>query len=185
MILLAVLALSLIVALARGGRFSQLEHWQPLHGWLPGLALLIQVLVVVLHPPSSGAVVALLGLSLALLLTFTILNRRLPGMTLLGLGLALNLAAIAANGGWMPVSPAALERAGLHQLAALPEGSLLQGSKDILLKAEHARLWWLGDIIPLPPPIAVVLSVGDLLAAAGGGWFWQRAMFPRPATDSK
>ncbi len=180
MILLAALALSFIVALARGGRLSTLEHWLPVHGWLPGLALLIQVLVVALHPPASGVIVALLGTSLVLLLTFVILNLGLPGMALLGSGLALNLVAIAANGGWMPVNPGALEHAGLHALASLPQGSLLEGSKDILLEAEHARLWWLGDIIPLPPPISVVLSLGDLLVAAGGAWFWQKALFPRP-----
>ncbi len=183
MILLPILALSILVGLARGGRFANLERWQPRWGLLAGLALALQVGVVVL-PLDNALVRALLLVSLGLLVTFVGVNHRLPGVPLLAVGLVLNLVAMAVNHGLMPVSSAALARAGQVELAGLPEGTLLEGSKDVLLQPEHARLWWLGDVISFRPPIAVVLSVGDLLVAAGGAWFLQRGLFP-PGTVSR
>ena len=177
MILLVALAVSILLALVRGGRFDHLGLWQPKQGFLVGLALATQISLVLLHLESHHLIIALLVASLVFLAFFVAVNRRLPGMMILGVGLALNIIAMAINGGFMPVSPNALARAGLQALASLPEGSLLEGSKDILLQPEHARLWWLGDIIPLPPPISVVLSIGDLAVAAGGAWYFQKAMF--------
>jgi len=177
MILLVILAASLLLALARGGRFENLQYWQPRWGFLAGLALIVQIGLVFLQPESHYLIVALLVASLASLAVFVVANRKLPGMVLLSIGLALNVIVVIANGGFMPVSPGALDRAGLQALAGLPEGTLLEGSKDVLLQSEHARLWWLGDIIPLPAPISVVLSIGDLAVAAGGAWYLQKAMF--------
>ncbi|MEN6479221.1 MAG: DUF5317 domain-containing protein [Anaerolineales bacterium] len=173
------------MALIRGGRFRNLASWAPRWGYLVALALVIQVGVVYLQPESQPLIIALFALSLTLLATFVVANRRLPGMMLLGVGLALNVVAMAANGGFMPVSPGALVHAGLGSLASLPEGSLLEGSKDILIWPEHARLWWLGDVIPLPPPISVVLSIGDLVVGAGGAWYLQVAMVSRERDGSR
>lgn len=185
MVLLVILVASALVALIRGGRFRNLALWVPQRGYLVGLALAIQIGVVYLQPRSQPLIVALFALSLTLLATFVVANYRLPGMLLLGAGLALNIVAMAVNGGFMPVSPSALAHAGLGSLASLPEGSLLEGSKDILVWPEHARLWWLGDIIPLPPPISVVLSIGDLAVGAGGAWYLQVAMVSRERDRSR
>jgi hypothetical protein len=106
----------------------------------------------------------------AMLLAFVIVNRRIPGIALVGLGLALNAAVMAANGGLMPVAPETLARAGLLHLASQPTtGARLLGAKDILLPREQTRLWCLGDalVIPLPAPLGAVVSVGDVVLAVG------------------
>jgi len=179
MVLLASLAVSIAVAFIRGGRLTHLEEWPPRWGGLAAAALMLQVGVVLLNPQPLWVNQALIASSIVILLAFAFVNRRLPGFSLLAVGIVANAVAMAANGGRMPVSPDALVRAGLGSLAQLPQGTLLEGSKDILLRPEDANLWWLGDVIPIPPPVSVVLSGGDLVVAAGGAWYWQRALFPR------
>ena len=141
----------------------------------------MQVGVVLLSPQPPWIGQALIIGSIVILLVFAYVNRTLPGFPLLAVGIAANALAMMVNGGRMPVSPDALLRAGLAPLAQLPQGALLEGSKDILLRSEDAHLWWLGDVIPIPPPVSVVLSGGDLAVAAGGAWYWQRALFQRDA----
>jgi hypothetical protein len=143
------------------------------------LALQLGVVLLSPHPLWIGK--TLIVGSIVTLLVFAYVNRTLPGFPLLAVGVAVNALAMAVNGGRMPVSPDALLRAGLDPLAQLPQGSLLEGSKDILLRPENANLWWLGDIIPIPPPVSVVLSGGDLAVAAGGAWYWQQALFQKDA----
>lgn len=115
---------------------------------------------------------ALLPLSLLGFLTFVWLNRRLPGMPVLLIGLLLNLAVIAANGGWMPVSPATASQ--------LPGGSppdtAAAGSrvddKSILLEPEDTRLEFLADrfLLPQVRGYRAAVSLGDLFIAAGAFW---------------
>ena len=120
------------------------------------MALAMQMGAVLLSPRPLWIGQALIIGSIVILLVFAYVNRTLPGFSLLAAGIAANALAMAANGGRMPVSPDALLRAGLDSLAQLPQGSLLEGSKDILLRPEDAHLWWLGDVIPIPPPVSVV-----------------------------
>lgn len=60
----------------------------------------------------------------------------------------------------MPAHPAALARAGLE----LPADQFLNSGP-----VEDARLWFLGDVFPLPGPdwLHTVFSVGDVLLFAG------------------
>ena len=92
----------------------------------------------------------------ALSVAFLWCNRHLPGALLLGLGTALNLAAIVANGGTMPASESAWRTAGLPTLTNQFENSNVTHS---------ARLPWLGDVFAIPKgwPLANVFSVGDVL----------------------
>jgi len=177
-ILLASLVLSLLIGLARGGHLANVVQWCPRWGWVAVLALLMQVAAVVLA--NSGWISQLLlSGAIAALLVFAFANRMLPGFLLLALGIAANALAAVVNAGRVPVSPEALAQAGLGHLAQMPQGTLVEGSKDVILSHARARLWWLGDVIPIPPPLSVVLSIGDLAVAAGCAWYWQKALFAR------
>jgi Family of unknown function (DUF5317) len=88
-------------------------------------------------------------------------NLSLPYIWLVALGGALNLAAILANGGVMPASPAALERAGLD----MKPGEFTNSDA-----VEDPQLGFLGDVLAIPAgvPGANVFSVGDVLLLLGG-----------------
>jgi hypothetical protein len=89
-----------------------------------------------------------------------ILNRRVPGLVVLGAGGALNLLAIAANHGVMPASPAALRAAGV---APAPGEFTNSGA------LAHPHLLPLGDVFATPAgmPLHNVFSVGDVLILLG------------------
>ena len=88
-------------------------------------------------------------------------NLRQPGMALVALGSLANLAAIGANGGFMPASAEALATAGL------PPGDHLNS-----IVVANPALRPLTDIYAIPAdlPMANVFSVGDVLIALGIIW---------------
>jgi hypothetical protein len=98
------------------------------------------------------------------------LNRHLPGMGVVLVGVSCNLLAIAANRGYMPISPEALSRirAG-SAVAQMSLGSVVVGSKDVLLLRQQAPFWILGDILVIPEPFPqpTAMSIGDVLLAVG------------------
>ncbi len=173
MILLLALVLSIVLAYLLGGRLSRLAAL-PVRGTGLALAALgIQVtLIYVIFPDQlQGLVrVVLLAFSYLLLALFVWWNRRLPGMWILGAGLAANWLVILVNGGYMPVTYEALVAAGKgHLVSSADIGTFVYGSKDILLPLEATRLWFLSDIFVIPPPFPIpsVFSVGDALIAVG------------------
>ena len=85
-------------------------------------------------------------------------NLAIPGIPIVALGAACNLAAILANGGRMPADPAALATAGLE----------VTGSTNSVVVADPV-LWPLTDIFAIPAwvPGANVFSIGDVLIAVG------------------
>jgi hypothetical protein len=184
-ILLWALVLSVIVALVRGGKFSRLGEVTFRYGWLALVALALQVMVIYFPLPMAegflGKHTLLLLSSYALLIVVAVLNRSIPGLPLVGLGLALNLLVVLANGGFMPVTLEALRQAGLAQLAlGLEPGSRLVATKDIILPRHDTRLWILSDIFVIPPPLPIntIFSLGDFFLAFGAFVFFQRAMLP-------
>jgi hypothetical protein len=110
-----------------------------------------------------------------LLLIFAAVNWHQVGFWLLGLGLALNLAVISLNGGWMPISP---ETIGLLAPNAAPGsweiGKQLGTTKDKVIKQEDIRLEILSDrfVLPRQTNYRIVFSIGDALIAAGIIWFF-------------
>jgi len=141
--------------------------------WLAFLAFLPQFIVLYL-PQARGRAsdwlsAACLLSSLLCFLGFAWLNRRLPGMSILLIGLTLNLAVIAFNGGFMPISPqTAGQLVSENALADLQPGSRF-GTKDILILPEHTRLEWLADRFLPPAWVAyrVAFSLGDVFIALG------------------
>jgi hypothetical protein len=139
------------------------------------LAFLPQALI--FFVPQTGRLVSqqwaalILPISLGVLVVFFWFNRRLQGFGLLGLGLLLNLAVIAANGGLMPISPETLRAVHGSQIDPVI-GSHAVGSKNIVLPVEETRLEWLGDRFTVPDrlPIQFAYSLGDLFLAVGAFW---------------
>lgn len=173
MILLLALALAVVWALLQGGQLSRFQSL-PLRGYgLALAALLVQVLVVYVRLPfdMDGVVrVLLLAFSYMLLVGFVWLNRQLPGMWVVGIGLLANWVVILANGGYMPITYEALMAVGRsHLVTTLASGTPVLSSKDILLTVAETRLWFLSDIFVIPPPFPVpsVFSAGDAVIAVG------------------
>jgi hypothetical protein len=120
---------------------------------------------------------AVLSLSFVLLVTFALINLRVPGMVFIMLGVLANFVVIAANGG-MPVSADALRDSGQHAVLAQMRES--EADKHHLLTDDDS-LTFLGDIIGVPPPIARAISIGDVIISLGLIWFMASSM-RRPDT---
>ncbi len=86
------------------------------------------------------------------------------GTLVIGAGGLLNLTAIAANGGVMPASPAALKASGWH-----PSPGHFANSAAV----DHPRLGFIGDVFATPPwlPLHSVFSVGDVVIVVGVALF--------------
>ena len=127
---------------------------------VPGLvaaALVLQILVITVFPgPRTTLRLAAYLSSYALAVVFLFLNRRIPGLWLIGTGALLNLLAIGANAGVMPATRDALATAGV-----VPPGEVFANAAYV----EHARLWFLGDVFAVPSswPVSNVFSVGDVI----------------------
>ncbi|MGH2450014.1 MAG: DUF5317 family protein [Candidatus Limnocylindria bacterium] len=137
-----------------GGRASRLAELRV--AWWPLLAGAIAARLGAVALGDLALAAYLLGF--AGIVAVAARNFRLPGMTLIAAGSALNLLVIALNGA-MPVDPAALSAAGTV-MPADPLHEPMDGD---------TRLGFLGDVIPIPV-VRLVYSVGDVLIAAGGFW---------------
>ena len=158
--LLVVTALALLVTVPlAGGRLSALADVRPRAIWAVLLAAAIQVAITQIAGGSHLLHVALHVFSYVLDAYFVFANRHLKGVPLVALGAALNVLAIAANGGVMPASASAVRISGIAERAGFDNSAALA----------HAHLAFLGDIIPVPGPwpIGNVLSIGDLIIFVG------------------
>ncbi len=148
--------------------------WLVLVGFIPQLIIAYLPATHFLVP--NWLAVTSLSASLVAFLAFVWINRRLPGMPVLLAGLMLNLIVMAANGGWMPITPdiaSQLRGEDVSQHFALGERF---GQKDILLAPQDIRFGLLADRF-LPPawfPYKVAFSAGDILIAAGAFWLLAR-----------
>ncbi len=189
MILLSALFLGLLVGLGRA-RWRQRAYRVPELRliWLAIVAFVPQLIAAYL-PSTRGSLPDWLGAllvsaSLVLFLAFIWFNRRVPGMPVLFAGMALNLAVMLANGGWMPISPETASR--LPGGGSITSSNLGErfGQKDVLLLPRDTHLPYLSDRFLLPDwfPYHVAFSPGDILIAIGA--FWILAGSP-PDSDEK
>ena len=174
-LLLASIGLATITAWMRRGKLSRLGDVTFRLWWvIPLMAILQSILIRLTHPPNRlewwRLRPLMMTISYIILWAVVWLNRQLPGMTMVLVGTALNLLAIAANGGYMPISPDALARiaAGLTAYQ-VPLGNVVLGSKDVLLSPPQSLFWMLGDILVVPEPFPwpTAMSIGDLFLAVG------------------
>lgn len=169
----------LLVAMAIGyiahGSLRQLGQLRFRSSWLVLAALVAQLVAGVAAGPAYQWG---LGLSVLLIGAFLTRNRGVRGMGLVALGLLLNAVVVGANGA-MPVSADASGRAGLSTQR------LLAGTDPRhQLAGPDTQLRWLGDVIPVLLPLhPQVISVGDLLVAAGLGQLIVVAMTRRREPD--
>ncbi|HNB50641.1 MAG TPA: DUF5317 family protein [Anaerolineales bacterium] len=144
------------------------------HSWIIFATLIPQILIFQIPSisqfiPLPIAKGILIGSFLGLLV-FVWLNRKLPGLTILGLGAALNLLVIFFNRGLMPISP---DNASYVHPSTPPEawslGERLGTGKDVVLMAEDTRLAFLSDRFRLPlwMPYRAAYSLGDIFIALG------------------
>ena len=146
----------------------------PVRG-LPLLGAAVAMALLALAAPLPQIVAqALQGAGYLLALAALWHNRRHPWSLPVLIGLGLNAAVIALNGGRMPVAPDALARLwrGLD-----PAGAVIGLDARHVIAGPGARLAMLGDTIALGVGRAgVIASPGDLLMALGVGGFVQGQM---------
>ncbi|MGE5560201.1 MAG: DUF5317 domain-containing protein [Chloroflexota bacterium] len=162
--------ISLAVALLRGGKFQRLADAKVDKVWLLFAAFVIQFgpgwlerFGVVDVGPWGPAIHVLSYVPLTVML---LANLRLVGAPVIIAGMVLNVIPIAANGGRMPVSGAAMARIGLAELIPTIAPGM---SYDHVIIDSSTRFGFLGDIIPQPwpPNLANVFSIGDLVLGVG------------------
>ncbi len=161
MFILYAIPLGLALGFALGGRPAGLAKLEFRWPWLLMAGLLIQLILftdfVAARIGDAGP--AIYVASTAAVFGGVLRNVRIPGMALVALGAASNLAAIAANGGYMPAGAAAM--------AALGKTDPTLYSNSAVVA--HPALEPLTDIFALPAwiPFANIFSVGDLLIGLG------------------
>ena len=160
----------LAVGYLKGGRLRNVANLQL--RW-PALALIGLALQFVTGPGDTVPLVCLY-VSFVLLIVFTVANVRVVGFPLILAGVLCNLLVIGVNGG-MPVSGHALEASDqgqfLGDLENNPYPKHHLATEDDLLRS-------LGDVIPVPSPIAQAISLGDILTYGGIGMVVVGAMRP-------
>lgn len=149
------------VGLIAGGRLAGLSALRFRWAWLAVAGLAVQL---ALFTPAGDALTGGYGPAIYVASTFAVFlavlrNLRIPGMPIVALGAVSNLAAITANGGFMPASAEALHMAGLDG----------PGSHTNSVVLENPALAPLTDIFAIPAglPFANVFSIGDVLLGVG------------------
>jgi hypothetical protein len=161
MFILYALVVGLGIGLLLGGQASRLGELKIRYAWLCVLGLAVQLL---LFSDADTQRIGDLGVPIYVVSTFAVAaggaaHYRIPGMAVVALGALSNLAAIVANGGYMPTTAAALAAAGFAEKTGYSNSALLPDPK----------LPWLTDIFAMPPwiPAHNVFSVGDVLIGLG------------------
>jgi hypothetical protein len=174
--ILYALPIGILLGLLLGGRPTGLAALQFRWPWLLIAGLLIQV---VLFTDAVAARVGDLGPliyvgSTAAVFAGVLRNVRIPGMALVALGALSNLAAIVANGGYMPAGAAAMAALGKTDPTIYSNSAVVT----------HPALELLTDIFALPAwvPFANIFSVGDVLIGLGVVVIVAAAMRLDPAT---
>jgi Family of unknown function (DUF5317) len=151
-----------LLGLLFGGSLEALVATRVRWLWLVYLGFAMQLVALAWSPEwlDGRSELALLLATNAPITAFMALNFRLPGMLLAGIGLALNLLVISANGA-MPVATGAA--------TGIERSVEDAGAKHEWLD-DSTALPWLADVIPVPP-IRTILSLGDVLLITGVAYF--------------
>jgi hypothetical protein len=190
MLILVAVPLALAVGLLAGGRLERLGARRVAWWWVGLVAFAAQLTAVYAAGTPDWLDVGLIAGSHAVLVAVALLNRGLPGASLVAAGLVMNLAVMLANGGLMPVAPETLQRAGRFEpwkVGAGTPGSRVASSKDVLLPADQTRLEFLADRYwtGLPGRLGFIFSVGDVVLTAGVFAFVVSTITAAPGTGAR
>lgn len=166
--LIDILIISIVVALLRKGKIERLVNVDFKKIPLIIFAFVLQYFLILVGERGIGWFEVwgayLHIVSYLLLFLGIFLNRHIKGMGIFGIGILLNFIVIIANGGAMPVSPVALKKVGMEEMLFLLESKTYTVHK---VMTDSTKLKFLADVIPLPYLKPRVVSVGDILMAAG------------------
>ena len=146
-----------------GGSFKRLAKLEFRHLWLLLVAFAIQLPLDWVSFPKDRVDdlgVGLLLLSYAMILTFCVLNRRVKGMTIITVGIALNVLVIALNQG-MPAKDDVVSRDG-RDVHVPVERTVKHRPRE-----DGDLLPFLSDVLTLPHVPNEQFSVGDVIISLG------------------
>jgi hypothetical protein len=156
------IATALGLGLALGGSLGRLAEIRLRAPWLFLAAIALQVVafpVAGMPWETHETVASVLWIaSYGLLVVAAALNRRLTGVPIVAAGMGLNLAAILANRGTMPVSYEAMHAAGRASETHANSTAMSDPSLPLLVDRWAAPDWL---------PLANVFSAGDVVIAVG------------------
>jgi hypothetical protein len=159
----ATIALAIIVVVATKGSFERLSRLKFRMLWLLMLGLAVQIVLEVVKFPKDrieNLGFALLLLSYVAILSFCFVNRSVRGMTLIAIGVALNVLVIALNQG-MPTKDDVHERNGKEVHVPIEQTVKHRPEEDDDL------LVFLGDVITAPGFPNQQFSIGDIVMGLG------------------
>ena len=161
MFILYAIPIGLAVGLVAGGTVAPIGDIRFRWGPLMMLGLIVQL---TLFSDAAAERVGDLGPALyvgstILVVIAVIRNLAIPGLPLVATGAASNLAAIVANGGYMPASPAAMAALG-------KDAPTIYSNSSVVAEPALAPLT---DIFALPPwlPFSNIFSIGDVIIGVG------------------
>jgi uncharacterized protein DUF5317 len=163
MFLLPSVFIGLAIGLLLGGRIGRLAEVRLRAPWLFYVAIGMQIAAfpsLVLPWSISEELATTLSVgSYFCLCAVLLLNIRLRGLAVAGVGMLMNLAAILANGGHMPALPGAMRDAGLT----------FDGVHNNSIASAAPTLAWFVDRWAAPSwvPMGNVYSIGDVLIGVG------------------
>ena len=168
MVLIVVtVVLGVVSGLLRDGSLRNVTGWSIRAGGLAVAAAVAQAIHA--FAPAPAVAVTTTVISQAALLAFLWCNRYVAGAFLIAAGSTANAAVIVANGA-MPVSREAILAVARHPYEVMGRHRLLEPGD---------ALPWLADVIGLPV-LRTVVSVGDVLLAAGVGLLVSALLQPPP-----
>jgi hypothetical protein len=159
----ATIALAVIVVVATKGSFDRLGRVRFRMLWLLFLGLAVQIVLEVVDFPQDrieDVGFAILLLSYGAILTFCFVNRSVRGMSIIAIGVGLNVLVIALNQG-MPTKDDVRERGGRDVRVPIEQ--------TVKHRPEQSDdlLGFLGDVITLPGFPNQQFSIGDVVMGLG------------------
>ena len=163
MFFLVVLVVAILVVPLTRGSFRRLSQLQFRHLWVLFLALGVQIALEYVDFPKDRmedlGVAILLG-SYVLIFGFCWINRKVKGMTLIGVGIACNVLVIGLNLG-MPTTEE-LRTVNGRDVYVPIEQTVKHRPED-----DETKLAFLGDVMTLPGSPNQMFSIGDIIIGLG------------------